>query len=183
MSVKKIISVMKHLKLFEDFSKKENIIKEYDPRYNITYLIDTTKNPEDGDRVLDTDGDVVSWSEDIDIVGVIVKEIEGDPYNLSQSDDDIKYNSQSSKPNFNKRDDLIDIPEILNPEFECTKEITLKDYYHRPINIKVSDRIVLSNYLHDKGNYAKSFMVTSLNGEKVESWITIEALTDNFKLV
>jgi hypothetical protein len=50
MSVKKIISVMKHLKLFEDFSKKENIIKEYDPRYNITYLIDTTRNPEDGDR-------------------------------------------------------------------------------------------------------------------------------------
>lgn len=79
---------------------------------------------------------------------------------------------------------MIDIPNVPKPELECVKEINLKDLYHKTIHIKISDRIILNNYLYDKGNYAKYFNIESINGKKFEGWpISIEELTDNFKLI
>ena len=87
---------MKHLKIFEDFS--QDIIKQYDPRLDITYVIDTGKEPKPGDKVLDIDGDRLVWREGevYNIIGVIIEEIEGDPYNLNYEpynddvDDDVE---------------------------------------------------------------------------------------------
>jgi hypothetical protein len=98
-------------------------------------------------------------------------------------DDDLEYSTtQSNRPSFDERNNLIDIPKVPQPEFVCTKEITFMDQYHKPIHIKPKDKIILDNYLYDKGNYGRKFIVTSVNGKKVEFWISIEELTDNFKL-
>jgi hypothetical protein len=144
---------MRYLQLFENFSEREDVIKEYDPRIDVTYIIDPNKVPKSGDLILDIDGDAYNWTEDDNnIIGVIIKEIDGDPYNLSLQDDDVEPSntrSLTTNSNFTKRTDLIDIPNVPKPELECVKEITLKDFYHRPIHIKVSDKIILNNYLYD----------------------------------
>ena len=182
---------MKHLKLFEDFS--QDIIKQYDPRLDITYVIDTKKEPKPGDKVLDIDGDRLVWREVevYNIIGVIIEEVEGDPYNLNDEpynddvDDDVEVsNVQSPSTKFTKRTIFIHIPKVPEPEFKCIKEITLTDRSHKKIHVKVSDKIILNNYLYDdKSNNAKGFNVISVNGKKVDSWIWIEELTDNFTSV
>lgn len=59
-------------------SENESIIREYDSRYDITYVIDTNRTPNPGDKVLDIDGDTFNWTEGVnDIIGVIIEEIEG----------------------------------------------------------------------------------------------------------
>lgn len=175
---------MKHLKLFEDFS--QDIIKQYDPRHDITYVIDTKKEPKPGDKVLDIDGDRFVWREGevYNIIGVIIEEVEGDPYNLNgEHHDDVEIsNVQSLSAKFTNRTDFIEIPKVPKPEFQCIKEITLTDRTNKKINVKVSDKIILNNYLYDKGN-AKNFIVMSVNDEKVDSWISIEELTNNFTSV
>ena len=64
---------MKYLKRFN-----ESIIREYDPRSETTYVIDTTKTPKKGDKIIDCDGDVLDFDDrdnNYKIVGVVIEEI------------------------------------------------------------------------------------------------------------
>lgn len=69
---------------------------------------------------------------------------------------------------------MIDIPKLPEPEFECIRDFN---------DIKVSDRIVINNYLYDKGNCGKNFIIKSVNGKNVTIWISIQNLSHNFRLI
>jgi hypothetical protein len=69
------------------FAQLENnnpsIIREYDPRNEIWVTFDKNKKPQDGDKVIDEDGDTHTFSEKEknnygNIIGVVIEEEPGD---------------------------------------------------------------------------------------------------------
>jgi hypothetical protein len=71
---------MKHIKKFNENSDSDDIIKEYDIRSDVTYVIDTKRKPTEGDSIMNGDGDYLIYHEGedyYDIVGVVIGEIHG----------------------------------------------------------------------------------------------------------
>lgn len=168
---------MKYLKLFENF-EQEDIIEEFDPRTGIKYVIDTKKKPKPGDEVLDTDGDYLIYKDeyDLDILGVIINKIEENPEQDNQQDKNrFSYNRPKSNSN------LIKIPKTEEVKLICTNDFEWLNNGNR-FNFKKGDILTLNNYnLSDDEHY---YIMKNINNKEVVcSGISIEKLTDNFRLI
>lgn len=178
-----------NIRLFKSDGDGDGIVKEYDPREGITYFVDTKRKPIDNnDIVMGINGELFHWSgEPLDkIIGVVISKVDGYLDIDKDPDEEDKHIQVSpvqygTGANSDKRADLIKIPKVLYPKLECIKDITVRGY-NKEYNIKVSDVITLHNYLYFY-THAKVFYIIDLNGEKIDASITLEKLTDHFKLV